>query len=340
MLSFSTTYYPLEDDDVQDGCIDYVNPGVNNIVGQIEAYDAENYREHFLYEFDFYVPEVDANDKYVFLKLRRNDDFNTQDYCQGPWAVYSEINGFPASVGQLDLSEWILPIYPRDNFEYNSENNLYLRNISEEVFCTGADCPEGTPDKPGLCVFSVCGFYPEPEITATKPPSEVHIEDTFTINVTIINNDEVDASLDDEKVRVTIDGSDLRHDLYGTYEDYHHLESKHDAPYNRIEKIVEFRVVEDDHYYAINDLENGVSYVPLSLGDILVEFDDVSGTRRTFTYDLGYVDLTLEKEEPEPEPEPEPPPQDPPDEPEQEADPVCPCAPAAIILLAGFALRR
>ncbi|MEW6035640.1 MAG: hypothetical protein AB1529_03435 [Candidatus Micrarchaeota archaeon] len=169
--------FPLEDAKVNSGCLDYVEPGENNIVG----YPDENLggRESFEYDFDFFLPEVDANSEDLRIDIKRHGGFDNS--CNDPFNLFASVNGGRAAIGKNLLA---LELYPDQSLS-TGINGIYLSNDSADLsqWCAHADCPHGAEPRPGLCVFRVCGYYPNLSIISDVPLPEINYNESLNLSL-------------------------------------------------------------------------------------------------------------------------------------------------------------
>lgn len=282
--SFSSpVYYPLIGEDSQDGCLDYASDE-KRIVG---IYETKNgYKTVYLYDFEFNIPDIMANSEDLQIRVRRTDGFNTINSCTGSLGMVAKINNIRAYADDLDLCDdgYCITIYP-DNPLSVGKNSIFMSNTSEEkIYChEGHDCPK---QKNGICVFRVCGFYPEIDIETATSSNLVSSDENFNLSVKVVNNDEVDAGT----VTIKVTESDFDVDPSKTTET---ILAKQEAPFNELNYVLTF----DPKRYT--ELETGATSVPKRIGKIVATYTDVNGKERSFEKNLGSI--TVIKPTPSPQ---------------------------------------
>lgn len=284
----STIYYPLENDDTKDGCLDYVEPGKNHIIGDPDTIVSKElyYLTVFNYEFEFYLPEYKANTDNLVIKVHRSDGFNfvpPPDTSQN-YNILAKINNrrsFSSSLGR-DMG-YELVLYPDEHLNIG-QNTFSLANRSDGRG-RGSFCPEGIPkDKPGICIFRICGFYPELRIETSELPIKIDEDKNFTLDIEVLNPDEVEAGTVTIKV---VDSDFYVSQKSSTYT----ILANDEAPFNEVRYML---TLTPKKY---SELESGLDSVPKRVGTIVATFEDVEGKERSFERNLGVITVQKVSEE-------------------------------------------
>ncbi len=281
--------------DISSGCLEYVELGGNHIIGEPDI--SEGSTKIYSYRFEFYVPEVDAHFEDLRLEVRRDGGFETYEYCAGPVAAIAKVNDLRAGISEGDRGQTYVSsgyeftityvhIYPEEQLVVG-ENSVYLENMPEvETKCTTGSCKDMPYEKTGICAFNVCGFYPELKIESDEPPESIYSNETFTLDIQILNGDEVDAGV------VTIEIIDTDFDVEPR-KTTQLIQNKGDVPFNKFE----YKATFTPEGYV--ELETGLESVPKRAGTIAVTFTDSNDNERQFTKELGAItimDLSPEEE--------------------------------------------
>ncbi|MBU0975080.1 MAG: hypothetical protein ABII39_06955 [Candidatus Micrarchaeota archaeon] len=285
------TYYPL--DDMRDGCLDYVEPGINNIVGNpdteitIGYYVSEHEKGVFMYDFDFDIGYPKAQMNELYFEIQRNGYFDRESYYTGSPLILAKVNNVRAVFGKWNNN--LLRLSPSQPL-FSGTNHFFLMNTSEEALGSLCGCPSGTLNVPGLCTFRVCGFYPELDIKTNATPATISEDEEVKIKVSIINEDEVDSGA----TVVKIFGSDFSITPNPATDT---ILAKSESPFNRLDYIV---TLTPKHYV---ELDTGLDSVQKRLGIITVTFEDVAGKTRIYEKDLGGIIVMKKPVIADPEPE-------------------------------------
>jgi len=265
-FSIATTFSPLGD--AKDGCLYYASPDQNYIVGNPDTRIGP--KSIFLYDFDFYLPKIDANFSNLRIVIKRKDGFDVLEQCYGPIGILAKINDIRSSVGSENS---FLEIYPEQPLLVGT-NRIYMSNVSEAPMCTTGSCEDSTRD--GICIFKICGFYPTLNILTSSAPESVETNETFSVNISIVNNDVVDAGT----VKIKLIDSDFNVNPQYTSQI---IKSKNGAPFNQFKYMVTFV----PKFYV--DIETTGTPTPKMIGTVRVTFKDADGKDRIFEKNLGSV---------------------------------------------------